>query len=188
MRARKYLIIVALIFVFMAFFRGNVEAYNMVEYSAINQGDEWTYLSNINGLLLPMKAVVSGTAVVNEVNTEKIKGSIPPLPTSSYMCVVMDSEGFKLYETSDYIGIRIFDPPLLWHPAQFDLGESYQQSISFSFYATEGTFLGTATGSDTVSLVLVEDVIVPAGIFKDCLKIHMSATYQSSDGSTGAIH
>jgi len=164
MRLRKYLIVATSIFIVMIFWGGNVAAYDMAEYCPLNQGDEWIYINNYRGDgRLPVKTVIDGTELVNGVET--IDGC------------VMDSEGLKQYKQGvpgdNYL---IFDPPRIIFPAQFDVGETYLYSVSAKVYSSDDTLTDIYTGNDTVILGNVNDVTVPAGTFKDCLKIY---TYSS---------
>lgn len=168
MRLRKYLIVAGSIFTVMIFWGGNVAAYDMVEYFPLNQGDEWIYINNYFGDgQLPVKTVIEGTELVNGVETIKFGGS----------CYVMDSEGLKKYKQGvpgdNYL---IFDPPRIIFPAQFDVGETYLNSVSAKVYSSDDTLTDIYPGNDTVILGNVNDVTVPAGTFKDCLKIY---TYSS---------
>jgi hypothetical protein len=168
MRLRKYLIVGASIFIVMIFWGGNVAAYDMAEYCPLNQGDEWIYINNYRGDgRLPVKKVVDGTELVNGVETIKFGGC----------CYVMDSEGLKQYKQGvpgdNYL---IFDPPRIIFPAQFDVGETYLYSVSAQVYSSDDTLTDIYPGNDTVILGNVRDVTVPAGTFKDCLKIY---TYSS---------
>jgi len=164
MKLRKYLIVTASIFIVMIFWCGNVAAYDMAEYFPLNQGDEWIHFNNFpyDGRL-PDKTVIDGTELVNGVET--ING------------YVMDSEGLKKYKQGapgdNYL---IFDPPRIIFPAQFDVGETYLDSISAKAYSSDDTFIDLYTGNNIVILASVEDVTVPAGTFKDCLKIYTYTT------------
>ncbi len=195
MRLRKYLIVVALIFIGMAFLRANVSAYDMAEYYPLNQEDKWTYLVTGMFPMPPMLVtiVINGTELVNGVETIKSETRMPLSLSEVYSCIAMDSEGTKMYKDYGVGGFgtfRIYDPPLIFMPDQADLGESYQWSSSYSEYSIDaGTLINTGTVSATFSIESVEDVTVPVGTFEDCLKISMSDTYQSSDGGTiGMYH
>jgi len=185
MKLKKYLIVVSIMFMVMPFLGENVAAYNMAEYFPLNQGDQWTYRSTVNGLPMPLKMVVNGAEWVNGVETIKKDVWMPFFP-DGYQCLVMDSEGAKLYKwhLPEIDTIFIFDPPHIPFPAQFDLGETYQGSCSFSTYSSDGIFQDTGTGNLTVSLESVEDITVPAGTFEDCLKISDSNFSQGSIGWT----
>ena len=190
MKSRKYLMVVSLVFMFMAFFRGNVAAYNMAEYYSLNQEDKWTYLVTGMFPMPPMlvEIVINGTELVNGVETIKSETRMPLSLSEVYSCIAMDSEGTKMYKDYGVGGFgtfRIYDPPLIFMPAQADLGESYQWSSSYSEYSIDaGTLINTGTVNTMFSIEKVEDVTVPVGAFEDCLKISMLDTYQSSDSGT----
>jgi len=178
MKLRNYWFAGILIFMVTALLKGNAAAYNMAEYFPLHQGDEWTYSSTVNGITVESKTVISGTEQINGVETIKM----------GVHCVVIDSEGLKTYkwERPDFGQVYIYDPPELTFPAQFDLGDVHQQSYTNFIYSLDGgTLLDTGTISETVSLELVEDVTVPAGTFKDCLKILYSISYQNASGEYG---
>ena len=189
----------ALIFMGIASLRENLEAYNMSEYYSLEQGNRRTYSYTVDieggendGLhvSIPMQYIIDGTEVVNEVETVKIKRSspFPPGTDYGYFCYVMDSEGMKMYK--DYSPARgnnyiIFDQPSMSFPAQFDVREVHQGVYSSSTYSIDDdTLVRTSIGTHNISLETVEDVTVPAGTFKDCLKITFLYTTQTSDDWT----
>jgi len=181
MKLRKYWFATIMVVIVIVLMQGNAAAYNMAQYFPLHQGDEWTYLSTLNnGAPVEIKSVVSGPELVNGVETMKI----------GVHYRVMDSEGLKTYrwDRPEFGQFYIYDPPELTFPAQFSLGDSYQQSYTNSIYSLDdGTLLDTGTVSETVTLEAVEDVSVPAGTFKDCLKVHYSITYQNSSGEYGEL-
>jgi len=193
MKLSKFLF-VALTFMVMAFFRGNVAAYNMAEYFPLNQGDEKTYLVTVKlnegrPLTMLAKYVINGTELINEVETIRLD-NMPFSRTNRGFRFVMDSEGLKMYKR--YRGevglIYVFEPPYLALPAQFDVGESYETPYLLSSHSVDdGTLMDSATGSVIHSLDLVEDVTVPGDTFKDCLKNALSVSWQSSAGVTGSV-
>jgi hypothetical protein len=196
MRLRKYWMLATLVSMVLMFLSCNVLAYDMAEYFPLNQGNEWTFsysytveVGETEGEYGPMlmKQIVNGTEVVNQVKTVKLENRTPGSLTPDYDCYAYDSEGLKIYKHHwiNYIGtIVILDQGTLIYPAQFNLGEVNEQSISSTAYDSDGTILSTSTGEFTASIELVEDVSVPAGNFEDCLKVTSLASSQASDGST----
>jgi len=184
MRLRKYLVVVASIFICIAFLRANVSAYNMAEYFPLEQGNEWTWLMTTGKFSMPLRRFIDGTESINEMETMKLKTKMMYfIPTRAYDCVASDSEGIKIYKTYNLDGtIRIYDPPKIFYPAQLDLGEIHQSSWSYTDYDKDENILSTGTGSGETSIDLVENVTVRAGTFEGCLKISDSMTEQSSDG------
>ena len=191
MRLRQYLIAVALIFMIMAFWVGKVAAYDMAEYiCSLNQGDWWegiyTY-TDVGGPndgeseSMTQKEVINGIELVNGVETIK-KEIIVNESVVRYYTITLDSEGFKLHKnyvpnTSFYF---IFDPASTICPVNLDVGNLTQSSCSIFVYSINtDAHMDTSPESRTVSLESVEDVTVPAGTFKNCLKIFTSAYSQS---------
>lgn len=187
MKLKRNLIAAALIATTIVFLGGNVRAYDMAEYFPLNQGDEWTYLATINRIPMPLKMVVNGTELVNEVETVKIENRMLGSFTPDYDCYVMDSEGIKLFK-HHWINYRekivVMDQGLPIYPAQFSLGEVHQQPYSVTDYDSDGNFIHTGTGTLTASIESVEDVSVPAGTFEECLNINFLVSSQRTDGST----
>ena len=187
MKTGKHLMVVTLVLMVIFFIRWNASAYNMIDLYPITQGNEWTYVSA--EIPIPVKLVSSGTEVVNGVETTKLDYRLLFLPLAS-LYLAWDSDGLKQYKIESLSGItskfeslsdvEIYDQPFLCVPAQFDLGEVCQDSYSFSKYSSDGTLLGKGTGSHTILLKSMEDVTVPAGTFKDCLKIIDSGSWQIS--------
>ena len=194
MRLRKYLVVVTLIFIVMAFSRGNAAAYNMAEYVPLNEGDTWTWLMTMSMKKIRMPPMlltrfVNGTELVDGVETMKFKGKMYLIPIRGYDCLAVDSEGIKWYRTYNPNGtFRIYDPPMIMYPAQLDLGDVHQSSWSYTDYDKDENILVTGTGSGETSIELVENVTVRAGTFEDCLKISDSMTEQSSDGGIREIN
>jgi len=192
MKTKRHFMLIALIFLVVAFLRGNVEAYNMAEYiCALEQGNWWTYNytfsmtggpSDVNETYT-LKKVVNGTELVNGVETTRLDYMIED-SINSYWCFVMDSEAFKQYKEYQSQAVPggvyyIFDPPLVYFPAKFDVGESYEGPISMSVYAaSDDKFLEISTGSETVTLEAVEDVPVQGKTFRNCLNVASSFSYQ----------
>ena len=196
MKFRKHWIIVALIIMVTTFIRENSSAYDMTEFFPLNQGDEWlssakttqvgSETEDENETIL-LKVVVNGTELVNGVETIKQEyGQLHSTP-SGYGCWVTDSQGIKLYKEYSVNGgfYSIYDPQMILFPAQFDLGEVFEGSFFYTVYSTDNdSLLYTTTANRTVTLESVEDVTVPAGIFKDSLKLTWSSFSQTSDNAT----
>jgi len=196
MEPKRYWVAAALVLVFMVSLGGNVSAYNMAEYYPLNQGDVRSYSYNLtvvggeyDGLNIsyPMKQVVNGTEVVNEVETMKVEYQSAFAPTVDYVCVGMDSEGFKWYKRHrPSIGMDlIYEPFNIIFPAQLDLGEVYQNTFSWSAYSTADSslMLTSDPGTLTITLEVVEDVTVPGGTFENCLKVVGTGSWQASGGT-----
>jgi hypothetical protein len=177
----------------MAFWVGRVAAYDMSQYiCSLNEGDWWEGLNTYSFVGGPadgtsgsylQKLLINGTELVNGVETIKREvmdnGSV-----ERYYCVALDSEGFKLYKEYQpaFGNYYVFDPSALVSPATFeevgDVINLPSHSVLIYSIATDA-HTDTATASGTISLESVEPVTVPAGTFKDCLKISNSSSSQS---------
>jgi len=191
MKTRRHFMLIALIFMVMAFWGGKVAAYDMTQYvCSLNEGDWWEGLYTYSIVGGPndgasgsysQKIVINGTELVNGVEAIKrevmVNGSV-----DSYYCVTLESEGYKMYKehqpaTGNYF---IFEPPFLAVPAEFDVGDVDQSSYSVLIHSINtDTHLDTSAASLTVSFESVEPVTVPYGTFEDCLKIFYVSSSQS---------
>jgi hypothetical protein len=189
MRLGKCWIAIAFIFMVVSFMRGNVSAYDMDEYYPLTQGDKWTYVFTLNGNSMPdLEVFVDGTEVVNGVETIKWNMSSPFPSEYDYYCYAWDSEGLKNYKTNWVtFGVYvIYNPPVMYFPANMKAEENYEGPYSYMEYSIDDdSIVEQSTGSETITLESVEDVTVPAGMFKDCLKISMSASYNTEYGEGG---
>jgi hypothetical protein len=189
MKLREYWVVTVVIFIASAFLIGNVSAYDIAEYFPLNEGDEWTMLTTINGFSLPLKWVVNGTELVDEVETVKMDLGLPLLPVMGYNCFAIDHEGVKWYKGYNFTAgtVLVYDPPLIW--SSLELGEVDETPYTEKHYSIDdGTLIRTETGIHRFSFKSVEDVTVPAGTFKDCLKIYEVFTELHDGGATEVIY
>lgn len=193
MRLIKYLLIVTLIFMVMAFWVGKVAAYDMTQYiCSLHEGDWWEGIFTYSVVGGPndgasgsysQKILINGTELVNGVETIKREILINE-SVDRYYCVALDSEGYKMYK--EHLPARgfnyIYDPPMIVSPTTFEkVGDVINQSsFSILVYTIDtDTHVDTANGSGMLSFESVEEATVPAGTFKDCLKISYSSSSQS---------
>ena len=62
-----------------------------------------------------------------------------------------------------------FDPPVSFFPAELPLGHTWQIMAE-----TELQLVGPVTSTSTITVVAIEDVETPAGVFKDCVKLEIN--------------
>ena len=67
------------------------------------------------------------------------------------------------------IAAAILDPPTLFFPAELPLERTWDIVT-----VTELQLVGTAETTSTITVVAIEDVETPAGIFEDCVKLEIS--------------
>ena len=88
--------------------------------------------------------------------------------------ITVDDTGLTLHrsdtdEGTFGIATIIYDPPNFFFPASPTLGQTWQISGE-----TELLLVGAASNTTSVEVVAIEDVVTPAGTFKDCAKIQLS--------------
>jgi hypothetical protein len=142
------------------------------EYYPLDQGNIWVYFLEINdnGEKNESQEIrkVKGIEVINGIKTKKIASL-----KSDNQCVAIDKQGVKSYKyygwpNNDY---EVYLPAKILFP-NIELGKSITtrlDSIIYDIRDIEDESLREA-GILTVRLVSLEEVIVPAGVFKDCLK------------------
>jgi len=120
---------------------------------------------------------------------ELLKTRLPFLPPSGYNCFATDHEGVKWYKAYNYLEgtLTIYDPPLLYFASQLELGEVYEEPyLALEYSLKDDTLIRTYPGIYRISLESVEDVTIPIGTFKDCLKIYQSYT-ESYENETKVV-
>jgi hypothetical protein len=159
--------------------------YNPADYFPLNEGDEWTYAFTLNdNTMPPLEVFIGDTEEVNGVEAIRYNMSSSSPNEYDYYCFTIEAESLiqpKIYWASFGIYI-VFDPPRMVFPANFKLGEVYEQPYAYTEYSIDDdSVVGTFTGSETVTLESIEDVTVPSGTFKNCLKVVTSTYSQNGD-------
>ena len=104
--------------------------------------------------------------------------------TSTFF-VQVDEEGMKLHrivaELGDVFGVaRVeFSSPAIFFPPILQLGEIWETQGE-----TEVNIVGPLTVSSVNKVVAVEDVVTPAGTFKNCLKIRVDTKTVAALGAS----
>jgi hypothetical protein len=157
---------------------GGTTTYNMVDYFPLGLGDSWTYEEEFGGFYT---RTVTGTETVNGTEAYKME-EIGDL----YTLFTNDSNGLRRHKTYTIDNgswrMDIFDPPLFYSAAVFSVGDSHPYNSTVSYSDGEGLF-DTGTISGTSSVEGIEDVVVPAGAFEDCLRVKITENYALSGGS-----
>jgi hypothetical protein len=142
--------------------------FRISEYFPLGQGDTWTYREGDNDLT---KKTVSGTQKINGVNAVKMideDGDYQLWTNSNGL------EWYKEYDADDIPGCgwdqHLFSPPIHASDPIVSVGSSYASNTSLASTDCTGK-ASTASLSYEFTIEGIEDVTVPAGIFKDCLQI-----------------
>lgn len=147
-------------------------AYDMEDYYPLNENDRWVY---------NYKADDNGEEIVSQ-EVAKVKGaeSIAGVETKTMLskkfdnqAVAVDFEGVKLYKSWGWSGgdYEHFNPPKMLYP-NMEKGETKTYTIESVAHNMDDEIVNTTmkSGTLTVTLEAVEEVEVPAGKYKDCLK------------------
>lgn len=102
-----------------------------------------------------------------------------------YWITVNEDGGLMLHQSAvDQLAFGIaevtFDPPVTFFPAELPLGHTWQITAD-----TQLKLVGPVTSTSTITVVAIEDVETPAGIFKDCVKLEIN---QMDVLALGVIH
>lgn len=157
---------------------GGIVTYNMADYFPLGLGDTWTYEEEFGG---SYTRTVSGTETINGTVAQKFEETV----TGSYMLFNNNANGLILYkeyrtDNGDW-EMETYDPPLTYSPATFSIGDSHPYNSTI-YYSDSGDITMTGTISGTSFVEGVENVIVPAGTFEDCLRIKLTENYTYPDG------
>lgn len=154
--------------------------YNIAEYFPLGQGDTWFFSYGEE------PTTISGTETINGVDAVKMITGV-----ENWYQLFTNSNGityYKVYDANDIEGCgwsqSVYIPPITILPAEVSIGVKY--TSNFTTYYTNCTgFEDTETSSTEATVEGTEDVTVPAGTFKDCLKIKIKGNNLFSD--TGQV-
>ncbi len=157
---------------------------NAQTYYPTNLGNEWVLESEDKTERITY-TIDASEETINDINLAllKIKHetiSTDAITTEKYY-VDFDDEGIKLYrfevELGDPFGVAagLLYPPILFYPLTLELDDTWEFSTE-----TEVILVGPVLFTSVNKVVAVEDVVTPAGIFEDCLKIKIRTSSQST--------
>ncbi len=123
---------------------------------------------SINGIELALLKITTETVGTDSILTERY-------------FIDFDEEGIQLYkyivELGSVFGVAtgLFYPPILFYPLSPQLNEPWEYTTE-----TEVDFVGHVTFTSVSEVVAVEDVMTPAGIFEDCIKVRIRTRSQAA--------
>ena len=117
---------------------------------------------SINGKELALLKITTETLGTDSIITEKF-------------FVDFDEDGIKLHKFEVELGSAalgvaagILYPPILFYPLSLELGDSWKFTTDL-----EVNLVGPITFTSVNTVVVVEQVVTPAGTFENCLKIRL---------------
>jgi hypothetical protein len=150
--------------------------YNIAEYFPLGQGDTWIW--EYDG---DETQTISGTETINGVVTAK------RIDEDGDYELFTNSNGITLYKNYDADDLEgcgwsqsVFTPPITATPAEVSIGAKYTSNFTTNYTNCRGESK-TTTSSMEFTVEGIEDVTVPAGTFKDCLKLKMKSNNMFSD-------
>lgn len=154
-------------------------AYDLEEYYPLKEGNSWTYVIAEDKDYYRETYKIEGKESVEDTETIKINVE------DRMVYIAIDSQGAKKYKDfyqneNEY---EIYNPPVLLFPNNTEIGESKSFSSNSKLYNIDGIKREEASAEGNVVLESMEDVDVPAGKFKNCLKFSSVITWVENDGS-----
>lgn len=154
-------------------------------YYPTNFGNEWV-LESEDGAERITYTVEESEEIINGKNLALLKISAETLGTdvvtTQRYFVDFDEEGIKLHKFHIELGTEalgvvtgVLYPPILFYPQSMELHDTWEYSIE-----SEANLVGPFTFTSVQKVVGVQDVVTPAGTFKNCLKIRMETTTTSA--------
>ncbi|MCS4304857.1 hypothetical protein [Chryseobacterium sp. BIGb0232] len=143
-----------------------MEEYFIEEYNPLEKDNFWLYLKNNKTKL---SHLVVDDVFFNGVNLQKVESSDGSTVLLEY------KNGLSTHVIKKKAGKMVYSPPLTLSPKVVAIGGvyGYTSKVIFSIFNLNFNF-GEINGSST--LLGFEDVEVPAGTFKQCLKIKSTAS------------
>lgn len=174
----------------------------LADYFLLNQGDVWYYkVTEDDGKEGTGEIMIDGTEIVDGVETIKMyelrtswDGSVAWNSCVLFAFTPEGLAGYKAYgldENLEVVETVFFNPPDVWVPIRLRNEETFNSSTLNTEYNSESadpdSFDEVMIAGRTLQLKGLEDVTVPAGTFKKCLKIKWSQTAFESDGDHEAV-
>jgi hypothetical protein len=177
---------VGLVLVLLLFYASIIATAETVEYYPTDLGNIWVLetedgTERITYTIEASEERIDGREIALFKRTAETVGADET--TGETLFVHFDDDGVKLHKVVAELGSVFgtataeFSPPVLFLPASLELGDSWEIALE-----TEVILTGTVLVSYIYEVVAVEDVITPAGIFKNCLKIKLESRTTSRLG------
>jgi len=169
---------VVLVLVFL-FFCLSVATAGAVEYYPTDVGNIWVLetaegVERVTYTIEASEERIDGKEIAHFKRTAETVGADET--TGEVYFVHFDEDGVKLYkvvaELGSFVGTAtaILSPPGLFLPASLALGDSWEFMLE-----TEVILTGPLSISYAYEVIAVEDVVTPAGIFENCLKVQINS-------------
>lgn len=163
-------------------FSGLTFAYTLGDYYPLKQGNSWTYSVFEDGDSTKETITVEAKERIDNIEAIKIVYSY-----KRHDYYIIDFEGIKRYKEIKEDGeSMVFKPPHIVFPANIELGESVETILKAEKFDCIDKEHMQYTGTTKILLESIEDVIVPAGEFKNCLKFSIMRKRKAENGNYDA--
>jgi hypothetical protein len=157
------------------------------EYYPLQEGNSWIYeqitLSEEKMETTTEEVRIEGKENVNGVETKKM---IYKQNEESYY-LAEDAEGVKVYKIIHVKVSEIHTPPVIILPFRIEEEREHKFENSYTEYDNQNNINITGKQNIEIRYEGREDVVVPAGEFRDCIKISMLISFKDSKGGFGKI-
>jgi hypothetical protein len=145
--------------------------YDIPLYFPFSQGDKWTYSHKAGGEVKEVSYLIEGSETFHGI---KVPKKVQVENREEFFCTYVDPvlgiRDFKhnIGMTSQYL---IYTPPTIVIPAKMKAGDIHYNTSHLFRHNQDGIIEAEGSFYATTILEAVENVTVPAGEFKNCLKI-----------------
>lgn len=154
-----------------------VLAANMEEFYPLHQGNTWVYAVTEDGVENKETLKIKGVEEIGGIETARLFHG-----ENKYVCLAFDSQGIKEYKDNDDGEDAIPQPPVIIIP-NIEIGGEAAYSANFICNGLDNEKTPEAKVSIHIKLKSIENVMVPAGKFSDCLKFSSVYAWENPDGS-----
>lgn len=179
MKHYTYLVFVFSLHLFPGFNTNACAGATIQAYYPLQEGNEWVYSAIEDSEFSNETYKVESKEVIGGIETVKI---VLSPQKSDFILYLIDAEGIKIKKYADQDGYEIIDPPILSFPVDIETEGIREYVGTFNRYSLDGTLMSSNIFKLTTEFLGKEDVIVPAGIFQSCIKLHQTMEEERNDG------
>ena len=138
------------------------------DYFLLEKGNEWTYLAEVDGNEGELKVDIKEGKRIDGIKTLKIEFSNGEADYVSFT-----EEGIRRHKYTHANGTsrELFKPKAIIFPRTMSMNISHFDNYFYSEFTKDNIHYRTTDQFAIVTLIGLEDVDVPAGKFKNCLKV-----------------
>jgi hypothetical protein len=171
MKKALFFMVILLISTCINFLLPNTFAYEVYNLYPLQEGNKWNYSVIKNEQQYQQTAEVIGEDDVDGIKVIKVLYS----PENYLEYLFCDTEGLQKIKDSDSNEYSMYSPSVPIIP-NLDIGQSSKYLVKETAFTADGKNSKEAEHKINIGFENIEEVGVPAGTFKDCLKFQISFT------------